>query len=183
MDATLTRRPVAATASPALLPAGFVLVVGLAVIATAWGFQLIGGYVPCALCLEERIPYYVGIPLALVATIAARRGGPVWLTRGALILAAVAFAWGAALGTYHAGAEWNWWAGPADCGAGGAGAATTTGNLLDQLNKIHIVSCTDAPFRFPDAAWGLSFAGLNAVASTVLALAALFGIARDSGRI
>ena len=38
---------------------GLLLVGGLAAIATAWGFQLIGGYVPCKLCLEQRIPYYL----------------------------------------------------------------------------------------------------------------------------
>jgi disulfide bond formation protein DsbB len=31
-------------------------VVSAATIAAAWAFELIGGYVPCALCLQERIP-------------------------------------------------------------------------------------------------------------------------------
>ena len=180
MDATLTHR--SAAVSPAFLPAAFVLVLGLATIAGAWGFQLIGGYVPCALCLQERIPYYVGLPLALVAAVASRMGGPAWLVRGALILSAIAFAWGAALGVYHAGAEWKWWAGPSDCGVGGGGTTVNTTDLLDQIKGIRIVSCTDASFRFPNAAWGLSFAGWNAVISAVLALAALFGIARDRAR-
>lgn len=181
MDATLSpHRPLAA--SPALTPAVAVLALGLATIAGAWGFQLIGGYVPCALCLKERIPYYVGLPLVLVAVIAARRGGPPWLVRGALALAAIAFACGAALGTYHAGAEWGWWPGPADCGTGGGGTTGSTADLLNQLKGIRIVSCTDAPFRFPAAGWGLSFAGWNAVISTVLTLGALLGFARDGGR-
>jgi len=183
MDATVTHRTAdLAGPSPALLPAGFVLLLGVVVIAAAWGFQIIGGYVPCALCLQERIPYYVGLPLVLVAVVAAQRGGPAWLVRGALILAAIAFAYGAALGVYHAGAEWRWWDGPADCGGGGAGAATSTGDLLDQLNKIQIVSCTDAPFRLPNADWGLSFAGWNAVVCVVLTLGSLFAIARDARR-
>jgi disulfide bond formation protein DsbB len=52
------------------LPA-FVFIVALATILAAWAFQLVGGYVPCKLCLEERIPYYVGVPVALVALAAA----------------------------------------------------------------------------------------------------------------
>ncbi len=180
MDATVTHRPV--RMSQATLPAALILVVGIATIAGAWGFQLIGGYVPCALCLQERIPYYVGLPLALVALVAARMGGPAWLVRGALILTAVAFAWGAALGVYHAGAEWAWWAGPSDCGAGGGAATGSTGDLLDQLNNIRIVSCTDASFRFPNADWGLSFAGWNAVISAALVAVALFGLARARTR-
>ena len=42
-----------------------VLSVGLATILGAWGFELIGNYVPCKLCLEQRLPYYVGLPVVL----------------------------------------------------------------------------------------------------------------------
>ncbi len=51
---------------PRLLTAiSFVL--GLATIAGAWGSQLIGGLVPCELCLEQRLAYYWGLPvLALI---------------------------------------------------------------------------------------------------------------------
>jgi disulfide bond formation protein DsbB len=171
MDSLALRRPETSAA--------FVFALGLATIAAAWGFQLIGGYVPCALCLEERIPYYVGLPLALLALLAARMGGPSWLVRGALVLAAVTFAYGAYLGVYHAGAEWGWWEGPTDCGAGGAGQATTAEELANQLKNIRIVSCTEASFRF----LGLSFAGWNAVVSVVLAVAALLGATRTSGAV
>ncbi len=123
---------------------------------------------PCKLCLEERIPYYVGVPIALVALLSAALGGPAWLTRGALALAAIVFLIGAGLGTYHAGAEWTWWPGPGDCGATSTGA-TDTGGLLDSLKNIRVVSCTEASWRFPPANWGLSFAGWNAVISAVLA--------------
>jgi disulfide bond formation protein DsbB len=106
-------------------------------------------------------------------------GGPSWLVRGALVLAAVTFAYGAYLGVYHAGAEWGWWEGPTDCGAGGAGQATTAEELANQLKNIRIVSCTEASFRF----LGLSFAGWNAVVSVVLAVAALLGATRTSGAV
>ena len=42
----------------ALVPA-FVFALGLATILGAWISQLGFGYVPCALCLQQRIPYYV----------------------------------------------------------------------------------------------------------------------------
>jgi len=156
------------------LPAAFVFVLGFATILGAWGFQLIGGYVPCKLCLEERIPYYVGVPLAFVALAAALSAAPPWIRRLALGLAAVIFIYGAYLGTYHAGAEWAWWPGPTDCGAGGAAPATNSADLLKQLNGIRIVSCTEASWRL----LGLSFAGWNAVVSVVLAAVAGFGAAR-----
>lgn len=156
-------------------PAAFVLVLALAVILGAWAFQLIGGYVPCKLCLEERMPYYVGVPLAAIAfaaTFSPRLG---WLAQFALALATVVFAWSIYLGTYHAGVEWGWWPGPPDCSPGGGGNAAQTGELLDQLNNIHVVSCTAASWRFPAVPWGLSFAGWNAVMSAILAVAAAIG--------
>ena len=157
--------------------AAFVFLAGLATILGAWGFQLIGGYIPCKLCLTERIPYYVGLPLAFVALAAALANSPAWIARLALALVAIVFLYGAGLGTYHAGAEWAWWAGPSDCGAGAASSTATSGDLLNQLKNIHIVSCTNAGWRFPPG-WGLSFAGWNAVVSLLLAAIAAFGATR-----
>jgi len=146
-----------------------VLLGGLVVIATAWGFQLIGGYVPCKLCLEQRIPYYAGLPLTALALIllSQRRSGLALL---ALLAVAAVFAYGAGLGIYQAGAEWQFWAGPNDCG-GGSAAPASAANMLQALQSTRVVSCTEASWRM----FGLSFAGWNAVASaglTVLALGA-----------
>lgn len=140
------------------------LAAGLATIGTAWGFQLIGGYVPCALCLEQRTPYYIGLPLALVALVLSLSGR----TRMAVLAlagVAAAFAYGSGLGVYQAGAEWQFWAGPTDCGGGSAGPASAA-DMLSALQNTRVVSCTEASWRL----MGLSFAGWNAVASAGLAL-------------
>lgn len=150
-----------------------VVVVGLATILAAWGFELVGRYVPCALCLEERVPYYVGLPLALTALLAAMAGAKPTVVRLLLIVAALVFAFNLYLGVYHAGAEWGLWAGPADC-AGTGNATTTTGDLLDQIEDIRIVSCTEASWRL----LFLSFAGWNAVISLFLVAVALWGAFR-----
>lgn len=165
-----------------LVAPAFVFVVGLATILAAWAFQIFGGYVPCALCLEQRWPYYIGLPLVLVSLISGWTNGPRRLTQGALALAGAAFLYGAYLGLYHAGAEWAWWEGPADCAPGGAVMPTTPGNLLEQLEGIRIVSCTEASWRFPATEWGLSFAGWNAVISLVLGLTAIVAAARSVRR-
>ncbi|MHA7775896.1 disulfide bond formation protein B [Roseibium sp. M-1] len=146
---------------------GLLLLGGLAVIGTAWGFQLIGGYVPCKLCLEQRVPYYVGLPLTALALIlmTQRRNGLAML---ALLAIAAVFAYGSGLGIYQAGAEWQFWAGPNDCG-GGSAAPTSAANMLQALKTTRVVSCTEASWRM----LGLSFAGWNAVASGGLALCAL----------
>lgn len=148
---------------PFPLAVGFA--VGLAAILGAWGFQLIGGYVPCKLCYEERIPYYVGLPLLLAALLLRKRAPA--LARAAAALGGVAFLVGTALGGYHAGAEWGFWPGPSDCG-GGTGPVTNAGDLLSQMKATRLVSCTEASVRF----LGLSFAGWNTAASVVVALSA-----------
>ncbi|WP_029062678.1 disulfide bond formation protein B [Labrenzia sp. DG1229] len=144
---------------------------GLVVIATAWGYQLIGGYVPCKLCLEQRIPYYAGLPLTALALILLlrQRNRLAMLT---LMAAAAIFAYGAGLGVYQAGAEWQFWDGPNDCG-GGSAAPASASNMLQALQSTRVVSCTEASWRM----LGLSFAGWNAVASaglTALGLLAAF---------
>jgi disulfide bond formation protein DsbB len=165
------------SASRDMLAPAIVTVVGVATIAAAWGFERIGGYVPCALCVEERMPYYAGLPIALAALVVAFAGGPGWLIRLLLVVVAAVFAYGAYLGVYHAGAEWGFWPGPADCAAGAAPAATSATDLLSQIRGMRIVSCTEASWRFP-ARWGLSFAGWNAAASLFLVAVALWGAIR-----
>jgi disulfide bond formation protein DsbB len=149
-----------------------VFLLGLATILGAWGFELIGGYVPCMLCLQERIPYYVGLPLVLVAILASFAGAADHISRYLLLFAGFVFLIGAGLGVYHAGAEWGWWAGPATCG----GVATGSGSLLDQIGQIRVVSCTEASWRFA----GLSFAGWNAVVSLLLAIGAFWAAFRPA---
>ncbi|GGF00647.1 disulfide bond formation protein B [Stappia taiwanensis] len=141
---------------------------GTAAISFAWGYQLIGGYAPCKLCLEQRVPYYAGLPLALVALWLLWRGAARGLLVLVLLLVAALFAYGAGLGVYQAGAEWGFWPGPADCGGGSAPPANAA-DLLNALRSTRVVSCTEASWRM----FGLSFAGWNAVASTGLALLAL----------
>ncbi len=147
------------------------LAVGLGMAATvgaALGFEHLGGYIPCALCLGQRIPYYVGIPVMAAAALSAGFGGPSWLTRGLIAAGGLLMLWGLYLGVHHAGVEWGWWQGPADCGVV---APVDTGgqSALDALDAFVPPSCDVASGRF----LGLSFAGWNVVASAVLATAAL----------
>ncbi|MBN9114684.1 MAG: disulfide bond formation protein B [Pandoraea sp.] len=126
----------------AVLSFGF----GLAAILGAWGFQIFGGYSPCKLCLEQRIPYYLGLPVLLVAILLLAARKSTGLARALLVLAGVIFLVGLGLGIYHAGVEWKFWLGPADCG-GGLTTTSNAGDLLAQVNKTKVVSCTDAALR------------------------------------
>src|ERR1044072_7371463 len=98
-------------ANPAVAAALIIAVVGAATIAGAWFFELVLKLRPCPLCLEQRLPYYIGIPLALVVAFAAWRGAPRALVIGGLVVLAGLMLWGTYLGVFHAGGEWKCCAG------------------------------------------------------------------------
>ncbi len=158
-------------AEPAAAAALAVFTLASATLAGAWYFQLVVGLPPCPLCLEERIPYHVVIPLALLVAIAALSRAPPKLLMVGFIAIIVAVLCNVALGAYHAGVEWHWWAGPTDC-TGPLTDLRAGGSLLSQLQSIHVVRCDEAAWRF----LGISLAGYNALISLVLAAIAGFGL-------
>lgn len=145
------------------LPAVAVLVGAAATVGGALVFQHGLGYVPCKLCLAERVPYYLAVPLAALALVLPGRGA-----RLALGLIALAMLYGAGLGVYHAGAEWGVWAGPGDCGGGSGANPAEVGDFLDALKATRPVDCTAAAWRL----LGLSLAGWNALIAAALACVA-----------
>ncbi|MDD9910445.1 MAG: disulfide bond formation protein B [Ahrensia sp.] len=144
----------------------------IAVIGAALAFEHIGGYAPCELCLRQRTPYYVGIPIILAGALLASFNTSLRLVQLALIGAVLSLLATAGLGIYHAGAEWSFWPGPASCGAGTTATSSDASTLLDSLSNATPPSCTDAAGRF----LGLSFAGWNVIAALGLALIAARGL-------
>lgn len=144
-----------------------VLLISVAVLASAWSFQIFGGYQPCPLCLQQRWAWYAVAPfcflLAVLAEAMHRAGG---LVRFGLIIAGLCLLAGAALAGYHTGVEWGWWEGPQSCSGGGG----LSGGLPD-LNNVTLVRCDDVQWTFA----GLSFAGWNTVISFITALIAFNG--------
>lgn len=151
--------------------AGVAAISVAAVIATVLGFEHIGGYIPCALCLEQRLPYYAALPVAAAAFVAGFRNGPFYLTRGLLAITGLLMLYAMALGIRHAGVEWDWWQGPTDCGAVGGDLTLQADSLFDSLDDTRPPSCDEAAGRF----LGLSFAGWNVVASAMIAAIAFYG--------
>jgi len=153
----------------------FIAVVLAGTVLMALGFQHIGGYIPCKLCLEQRLPYYIGAPLMALTAYAGAFGAPRGALKLLMLLGAVVLAFSLFLGVKHMGVEYAWWAGPADCGAVAPGVDTGGKGILDALNTYVAPSCDTAAWR--DPVLSLSFAGWNAVISLlllVLALRALF---------
>ncbi len=142
-------------------------VIAAGAILMALGFEYLGGYLPCPLCLQQRYAFYVGVPLlfgALVLTSAEQR------SLAGLIFLFVVFAFlaNAGLGVYHAGAEWGFWPGPESC-AGSQGITTSADTLLESLQNTHVIRCDQAAVRI----LGISLAGWNVVVSLMVSAASL----------
>jgi disulfide bond formation protein DsbB len=152
----------------------FVLIVASATILGAWAFQL-AGYAPCELCLKQRIAYYVGIPVALLTLAVASRGqerGSHRAARLGLAALTLIFLASALFGAYHAGVEWGFWPGPADC-TGTLEKAGSMNDFMKQLQTTKVVRCDAVAIRV----LGLSLAGWNAVISAAMAIVAALAAA------
>ena len=164
--ASLTTRTVA-TRDGAYITGAAVMFAATAIILLALGFEYVGHYLPCPLCLQQRYAYYIGIPATFLALVCVS-GGQRRVAGVLFVLVTLAFSINTGLGVYQSGAEWKFWLGPQSCGTmqtlGG-----TSGGLLDTLDTTKVIKCDEAQWRFA----GLSFAGWNAVASILLAMASL----------
>jgi len=160
------------------LAALIVLAGMIGVVGSALGFEHLGGFAPCALCLEQRNPYYWGIPLMAIGLLSALSRWPGFVTRGMLLIGFFCMVATAALGVYHSGVEWGVFDAPLSCGAGLSATSSDAGSLLESLATAKPPSCADAAGRF----LGLSFAGWNVIAAIVLALIALRGAFAPANR-
>lgn len=156
--------------------AAFIALVGLATIGGFFFFQYGLGYEPCPLCLEQRMAYYVSVPLAALLVLGSGHGA----SRKVLLLgfAAIALAmlWNTGLSAYHAGVEWKFWPGPIDCS--GPIKPLGEGSLMSRLRSVRLVRCDEAAWRL----FGLSLAGYDVLVSLLLAAAAAYGFRRTWAR-
>lgn len=144
--------------------------VSLVLILGALGFEYIGGYPPCEMCMWQRYPHYAAIVVGLGGGLLLQSGAlPANLAKPVAILTALLVAITGAIGVYHAGVEWQMWKGPAAC----TGSAFQLTGKLD-LNA-HVVSCDHAAWRL----FGVSMAGYNALISLGFAIAGFVLIARE----
>jgi disulfide bond formation protein DsbB len=167
--------PMARAGAPALTAALAVLVIAATTIAGAWYFQLVLGLQPCPMCLEQRYAYYLAIPLAALVALSAGLHAPRGLLICGLVILALAALGNAVFGAYHAGVEWKFWPGPADC-TGPVGNLGSAGSLLDRLDTVKVVMCDEIQWSF----LGISLAGYNALISLLMAAIAVWGVARSA---
>ena len=129
-----------------------------AAIVAAWCIQAFG-YEPCVLCLRQRIPYYVGVPL-LVAFVASRKASCAFRRTRAALALAILVSIGASTGLagYHAGVEEGLWEGPSTC----VSRSLDTSSLdafAAQIGGTKLVSCSTPTFTLLGASlswWNLA---------------------------
>jgi disulfide bond formation protein DsbB len=147
-----------------------IAVIGLATILGAYFFEYALGYRPCPLCLEQRIAYYVSIPLAAMVLLGVTVNSSRKVMTLAFVAIAVAMLWNAGLAAYHSGVEWHWWEGPKDC-SGSVSNFGPAGGLKNLIQNTRVIRCDEAAWRF----LGLSLAGYNVLISLLLAAIAAWG--------
>jgi disulfide bond formation protein DsbB len=156
--------------------AGFVLVMSAVVLGAALSSQYWGGLVPCELCVLQRWPWAVAITISIVALFVGHRPSLPWvaLILGLVFLVSIGFAF------YHLGVEQRWFAGPSAC-TPSAAAPTTLEEMRQRILSAQVVRCDEVQWSF----YGMSLAGLNLLASFVMALicAGAFWYARPARRI
>lgn len=134
---------------------------GAFTILAALALEYIGGFIPCELCLGQRIPYYVGLPL-LAFLIAFWRRIPAPPRIAATLVIMAIFLWGTYLGAYHAGVEWGFWPGPTACTGTGDGISF---NDLGDINAApRVIPCDEVQLRIA----GISLAGYNALICLII---------------
>ena len=137
----------------------FIATTGSAVLLLgAWGFQYLGGFAPCKMCIWQRYPHGVAIVLGVLAfTFPGIRPLP--------LLGALAAATTAGVGFYHAGVEQGWWEGPSTCTSGDIGGLSAE-ELMNQIMSAPLARCDEIPWEM----FGISMAGWNGLISAGLVL-------------
>ncbi len=143
------------------------LVASLLLLAGAHFFESVIGLEPCPLCLRQREAHWTAVAIAALSLFSVSRpqwrGVVIWLF-GALT---VVYLVGAGIAAYHAGIEWQWWAGPASCSLSGNGNIGSASELLQSLQQETTAPACD---KVPWSLFGISMAGYNFLASVALAI-------------
>lgn len=143
-----------------------------AALGVAYGSEIWGELVPCALCLLERWPYRLVIVLGLLAALAPRT----WV-RPLLVVAIVCLLADAAIAAVHVGVELQWWPSPMpECAA----PHFSGGSIADRLASMPArpsKPCDEPTFLIPGIP--LSMAALNMLFALAFSVALVISL---SGR-
>ncbi|EAP89964.1 MAG: disulfide bond formation protein B [Oceanicaulis sp.] len=144
----------------------------------AFGFEVIGRYAPCPLCIEQRWAhaYLLFAGLVLFIGLNVLRPMNALAARAATLVIAALAGFSAWRAGYHAGGEYGFWR--LDCLAADTSSVSVE-DLLSSLSTATNVVLCDEP------AWtllGVSMAGYNALISGLLMLVSILIVFREPYR-
>lgn len=145
------------------------LLVPAALLAGAWGSQLIGHLYPCEMCHWQRWPHYAAVVVALLAFAVPRASA-----RALVGIAALLIAVSGAIGVAHAGVEYHWWPGFTACTQQLDLSGLSPAERLAKIMAAPVIPCDVAQWRL----LGISLAGFNAIISLGTAIAIFFLLTR-----
>lgn len=154
------------------------LIVCAATLSGVYILEYVFNQAPCQMCWWQRYAWFVAAPLALAAIAVRWRGAGPGLMSAFCLLLGLVFLASFVLAAWHALFEWNIAPGPETCTVA-ADSLPETVRPSDLLTRpVAIPSCKDALWRLPDAPWGLSLAGMNAVLSLLMSALSLYAASR-----
>lgn len=169
--------PVSAYRSLIMTSSLLFIAVSIALI-VAWSLELLLHLAPCELCLIERIPYYIALPVLVTIGWGAKQRWQMRFLYFSLALVSCILLTTLMVSAYHSGVEWQFWSGPASCTDAGVAVFKTSADLSEQLKSTQLVRCDEPPFLL----FGLSPAGWNTLLSAVLIFIALREVIRGMSK-
>ena len=144
-----------------------------AALVVARGSEALLALIPCAFCLLERWPYYIGTGLGVLAALLPRRPG-----RAALWLLAVTLLGGAGLSAIHVGVEQHWWPDPLpECTAPNL-AGLSMAQRLAAMPARPAKNCEDPDYLIPGLPVSMTQMGLAYALAISAGLAILLSASR-----
>tara|TARA_B100001094_G_C17703478_1_gene563823 strand:+ start:72 stop:560 length:489 start_codon:yes stop_codon:yes gene_type:complete len=128
-------------------------------IISAYFVEYFLGYLPCNLCLIERIPYGISIILIILNYISNKN------QQFLILLLILIFTFSFIISFYHFGIEQGFFEESAICGLKDTSEILSKEEILKQL-QLKTVSCKDVTFRI----FGFSLTTFNVIISLILAV-------------
>ena len=147
-----------------------VLTGSLALLAGAYGFEMIGGLVPCEMCWWQRwalmATAFFAADALLLGMVARRLRAMAPAVTATAWVAILGLASNAGIALFHAGVEQKWWQGLTRCTA--PPLAGDAKSMMADILAQPLVRCDAIPWQM----FGISMAGWNFIVSLILVGAA-----------
>ena len=147
-----------------------VLTGSLALLAGAYGFEMIGGLVPCEMCWWQRwalmATAFFAADALLLGMVARRQPAMTPAVTATAWVAILGLASNAGIALFHAGVEQKWWQGLTRCTA--PPLAGDAKSMMADILAQPLVRCDAIPWQM----FGISMAGWNFIVSLILVGAA-----------